>query len=61
LLNRGKVLDRFYIPPRCANAHPSGPPYRYYVQADGELAVKAAQEVIEYCECHILQAGSGAD
>jgi HEPN domain-containing protein len=26
LLERGKVLDRFYIPPRYANAHPSGPP-----------------------------------
>jgi len=60
LLDRGKVLDRFYIPPRYANAHPSGPPYRYYMQADAELAVTAAQEVIEYCECHILQAGSGA-
>lgn len=61
LLERGKVLDRFYIPPRYANAHPSGPPYRYYMHADAEQAVAAAQEVIEYCERHILQTGPRTD
>ncbi|MCS7259278.1 MAG: HEPN domain-containing protein, partial [Anaerolineae bacterium] len=29
LLDRAKVLGRFDIPSRHANAHPSGPPYRY--------------------------------
>jgi HEPN domain-containing protein len=61
LLDRGKVLDRFYIPSRYANAHPSGPPYRYYLLADAEQAVAAAQEVIEYCERHILQGRPRAD
>jgi HEPN domain-containing protein len=61
LLERAKILDRFYIPPRYANAHPAGPPYRYYVRADAEQAVIAAQEVIEYCERHILQTGQGED
>jgi HEPN domain-containing protein len=61
LLERAKILDRFYIPPRYANAHPAGPSYRYYVRADAEQAVIAAQEVIEYCERHILQAGQGAN
>jgi len=61
LLELGKVLDRFYIPPRYVNAHPSGPPYRYYLQADAQLAVAAAQKVIEYCERHILQTRPAAD
>jgi len=43
-----RELDRFYIPPRYANAHPAGPPYRYYVRADAEQAVAAAQEVIDW-------------
>lgn len=59
LLDRGRVLDRFYIPPRYANAHPSGPPYRYYTRADAEEAVTAAQEVVAYCERQILQARQG--
>jgi len=40
-------------PPRYVNAHPSGPPYRYYIHADAEQAVATAREVIEYCERHI--------
>jgi HEPN domain-containing protein len=60
LLERAKILDRFYIPLRYASAHPAGPSYRYYVRADAEQAVVAAQEVIEYRERHILQTGQGA-
>ncbi len=57
LLDRAKVLDRFYIPSRYANAHPSGPPYRYYTHADAEQAVAIAEEIVAYCERQILQAG----
>jgi HEPN domain-containing protein len=58
LLERVKVLDRFYIPPRYANAHPSGPPYQYYVRADAAQAVASAEEVVRYCERHVLQTRS---
>lgn len=61
LLERGKILDRFYIPPRYVNAHPSGPPYRYYLRADAEQAIAAAQEIIAYCERNILQSRSETD
>jgi len=61
LLEHGKVLDRFYIPPRYANAHPAGPPYRYYLRADAEQAIAAAKEVIAYCEHHILQTRTESD
>lgn len=57
LLDRAKILDRFYIPPRYANAHPSGPPYRYYTRADAEQAVAIGQEVVAYCERQIFPAG----
>jgi HEPN domain-containing protein len=57
LLDKAKRLDRFYIPPRYANAHPSGPPYRYYTHADADQAVAIAEEVVTYCERQIFQAG----
>ncbi len=57
LLDKAKVLDRFYIPLRYVNAHPSGPPYPYYPRADAEQAVAIAEEVVAYCERQILQAG----
>ncbi len=57
LLDGARVLDRFYIPPRYANAHPSGPPYRYYTRADAEQAVAIAEEIVAHCERQILQAG----
>lgn len=57
LLDGAKVLDRFYIPSRYANAHPSGPPYRYYIRTDAERAVDIAEEVVTYCERQIFQTG----
>ena len=57
LLDRARVLDRFYIPPRYVNAHPAGPSYRYYTRADADQAVTIAEEVVAYCERQILQAG----
>jgi HEPN domain-containing protein len=58
LLDLARMLDRFYIPPRYADAHPSGPPYQYYTRADATQAVTAAQEVVTYCERQILSPGS---
>ncbi len=54
LLDLARMLDRFYIPPRYVDAHPSGPPYQYYTQADAVQGVTAAQKVITYCERQIL-------
>lgn len=57
LLDRARMLDRFYIPPRYANAHPSGPPYQYYTRADADQAVAMAEEIVIYCERQIFQTG----
>ncbi len=57
LLDLAKMLDRFYLPPRCVDAHPSGSPYQYYTQADAVQGVTAAQKVITYCERQILSSG----
>lgn len=50
LLEAAKILDNYYIPPRCPNAYPSGAPYRYYTEKEAKEAVIAAEEVIGFCE-----------
>jgi HEPN domain-containing protein len=57
LLDKVKVLDRFYLPPRYADAHPAGPPYQFYTAMDAAQAEEMAREVVTFCERHILQAG----
>ncbi len=57
LLDQAKMLDRFYIPPRYPNAHPAGPPSQFYTHADAEQGVRAAQDVVSYCERQILSLG----
>ena len=55
ILDLAKVLDKFYIPTRYPDAHPSGPSYRFYTLKEAEDAIKAAKEVSEYCERKILE------
>ncbi len=49
LRSAGKILDKFYIPPRYPNAHPSGAPYKFYTENDAKEAILRAQEVIDFC------------
>jgi HEPN domain-containing protein len=48
LVEKGKVLDNFYIPTRYANSHPSGPPYEHYGPLQSEEAIRYAGEILEY-------------
>ena len=49
LINKGKELDRHYIPTRYPNFHPEGAPMDYYTEEDARRAVKHAEEIIKYC------------
>lgn len=49
-LDKGKILDKFYIPPRYPNAHPAGPAYRHYTKSEAQEGVRLAKEVLDYCE-----------
>jgi len=57
LMELAKSLDKFYIPPRYPNAHPSGPPYKFYTSKEATEAIKAAKEISKYCEGKILETG----
>jgi HEPN domain-containing protein len=50
LLEKAKVLDKFYIPTRYPNAHPEGPAFRHYTEGEARQAIAHAREVVEFCE-----------
>ncbi len=50
LLDKAKVLDKYYIPTRYPNAHPVGPAYSAYTLEEARQAVALAREVVAFCE-----------
>ena len=48
LIEKGQVLDNFYIPPRYPNSHPEGPPFEHYGRLHSDEAVRYAREIIEF-------------
>ena len=48
LIEKGHVLDNFYIPARYPNSHPEGAPYEHYGPLQSEEAIKYAREIIEF-------------
>lgn len=48
LVEKGRVLDSFYIPPRYPNSHPEGAPFEHYGPLQGEEAVRYAHEILEF-------------
>jgi len=48
LVERAKVLDNFYIPPRYPNGHPSGAPFEHYGPLQSGDAIRYADEIIEF-------------
>ena len=47
LIEKGKVLDNFYIPTRYANGHPEGPPFEHYGALQSEEAIRYAGEILD--------------
>lgn len=48
LIEKARVLDNFYIPTRCPNAHAEGAPFEHYGPLQSEEAIRYAREVIEF-------------
>ena len=55
LVEKARLLDRFYIPTRYPDVHPAGPAARYYTSSDAQLAIRSAREVLEHCERQSLE------
>lgn len=48
LVEKGRVLDAYYIPPRYPNSHPEGAPFEHYGPLQSEEAIRYAHEIIEF-------------
>ncbi|MFQ5990403.1 MAG: HEPN domain-containing protein [Candidatus Methylomirabilales bacterium] len=48
LVEKGRVLDNFYIPPRYPNSHPEGAPFEHYGPLQSEQAIQHAREIIAF-------------
>lgn len=48
LIEKGRVLDNFYIPARYPNSHPQGAPFEHYGPLQSEEAIRYAREIIEF-------------
>lgn len=48
LIEKGRVLDNFYIPSRYPNSHPEGAPFEHYGPLQSEEAIRYAREIIEF-------------
>ncbi len=48
LIERGKVLDNFYVPSRYPNGHPEGAPFEHYGPLQSNEALDHAGEIIAF-------------
>ena len=48
LIEKGRVLDSFYIPPRYPNSHAEGAPFEHYGPLQSEEAIRYAGEIFEF-------------
>ncbi len=48
LVERGRVLDNFYVPTRYANGHPEGSPFEHYGPLQSEEALRHAGEILGF-------------
>jgi HEPN domain-containing protein len=48
LIQKGQVLDTFYIPARYPNSHPEGAPYEHYGALQSEEAFRYASEIVDF-------------
>jgi HEPN domain-containing protein len=48
LVDRGRVLDTFYIPTRYPNSHPEGAPHDHYGPLHSDEAIRYAGAIIEF-------------
>ncbi len=55
LIEKGRVLDNFYIPARYPNSHPAGAPFEHYGPLQSEEAIRYASEIIEFVDSQVAQ------
>ena len=55
LIERGKVLDNFYVPSRYPNGHPEGAPFEHYGPLQSNEALDHAGAIIAYVRAEMAR------
>jgi HEPN domain-containing protein len=55
LKDEAKLMDLYYIPPRCPNGFPSGKPADYFTEKQAREAIVAADHILRFCEGHFAR------
>lgn len=55
LVEKGKVLDNFYVPARYPNGHPEGPPFEHYGPLQSGEAIRHAGEILEFARSEMAR------
>ncbi len=57
LVEKGKVLDNYYVPTRCANGHPEGAPFEHYGPLQSEETIRYAGEIVGFVRDEMARTG----
>ena len=48
LVEKGRVLDNYYVPTRCPNWHPEGPAYEHYGPLQSDQGLQYAGDILQF-------------
>ncbi|WP_376791657.1 HEPN domain-containing protein [Thermoflexus sp.] len=57
LVEKARVLDNFYIPPRYPNSHPAGAPFEHYGLLQSGEAIAYAREILAFVHAQMAEPG----
>ena len=55
IIEKAQLLDAYYIPTRYPNGFAEGKPADYYNQRQAQEAVRAATDIIRFCQDHLSE------
>lgn len=55
LVEKGRVLDNYYIPTRYPDSHPEGAPFEHYGPLQSEEAHSYASEILEFARAKVAR------
>ncbi len=58
LVEKGRVLDNYYMATRYANGHPDGAPFEHYGPLQSETAIAHASEIVAFVRARLAEPGA---
>ena len=59
LVEKGRVLDNYYVATRYANGHPDGAPFEHYGPLQSDVAIAYAGEIVAFVRARLAEPAAG--